>query len=138
MGITQSLLGLFFGLAGSMLFFMTFFSNHDYTFHNSNILYVNPLLLGAVPLGIIFGFTKKEKKRFISARLLKILWIYVLLGGLLTMVIKLFPAYYQQNQVTQAMVLPIALTLVLIMSRLGGFKTTASARKKNHGRKKSK
>ncbi|MDR2102726.1 MAG: DUF4105 domain-containing protein [Treponema sp.] len=58
LGMLQSCLGLFFGLAGAVLFFMTFFTNHDYTYHNSNILYINFLLLGAVPLGIISAFTK--------------------------------------------------------------------------------
>jgi hypothetical protein len=116
LGMGQSLLGLFFGLAGTVLFFMTFFTDHDYTYHNVNILYINPLLLGALPLGIIFAFTKNEKKRLSSARLLRILWTYVFFGGVLTMAIKLLPGFYQQNQVTQALVLPFALVLSAIPS----------------------
>ncbi|MDR0448511.1 MAG: DUF4105 domain-containing protein [Treponema sp.] len=119
LGITTGLLGLFFGIAGSMLFFMTFFTDHDYTYHNINILFVNPLLLAAIPLGLIFGFSESEKKRFVAARLLRALWAYVILGSLFTMVIKFFPAFYQQNQVTQALLMPIAITMVLIMTRLG-------------------
>jgi hypothetical protein len=111
LGLGQSFLGLFFGLAGTVLCFMSFFTDHDYTYHNSNILYVNPLLLGALPLGIIFAFTKIEKKRLLAARLLRILWTYVFFGGILTMAIKLLPGFYQQNQVTQALVLPFALVL---------------------------
>jgi hypothetical protein len=114
LGLIQSCLGLFFGLAGTVLFFMTFFTNHDYTYHNSNILYINFLLLGAVPLGIILAFAKNEKKRLSAARLLRALWTYVFLGGILTMVLKLFPGFYQQNQVTQALVLPFALVLSYI------------------------
>ena len=122
MGAIQSLLGLFFGAAGSILFFMTFFTNHDYTYHNSNIFFVNPLFLALIPLGIIFAFTKNAKKSFVSIRLIRAFWTYVILGGLLTMVIKLSPAFYQQNQVDQALVLPIALALAYIMMRLGNYK----------------
>ena len=117
LGIVQSSLGLFFGVAGSMLFFLTFFTDHDYAYHNSNILFVNPLFLLVVPLGLIYGFAKNEKKRFVAARLLRVFWAYVFLGGLLTMVIKLLPVFYQQNQVTQALVMPLALTLFFLMAR---------------------
>jgi hypothetical protein len=111
-------LGLFFGGVGALLFFMTFFTNHDYTFHNSNILFVNPLLFAAIPLGLLFAFSGSAKKRFASALFLRTLWIYVLLCGLLTMAIKLSPAFYQQNQVDLALVLPFTLSLVFIMTKL--------------------
>jgi hypothetical protein len=117
-GITQSLLGLFFGGAGALLFFMTFFTNHDYTFHNSNILFVNPLLFSGVPLGLLFAFSGSAKKRYASALFLRTLWIYVLLCGLLAMAVKLSPAFYQQNQVDLALVLPFTLSLVFIMTKL--------------------
>jgi hypothetical protein len=117
-GIVQSLLGLFFGIAGGMLFFMTFFTNHDYTFHNINILFVNPLFLALIPLGLLFAFTANENRRNVCARILKFFWVYVFLGACITIVIKLLPAFYQQNQVTQALVMPVALTLVFIMHRL--------------------
>jgi hypothetical protein len=110
-GLGQALLGLFFGATGFILFFMTFFTNHDYTYHNSNVIFVNPLLFAAVPLGLIYAFGKNAKKRFTAGVFLKALWSYVFLGGFLTMVIKLFPGFYQQNQPTQALVLPIALSL---------------------------
>ena len=122
MGVLQSLLGLFFGIAGSALFFMSFFTNHDYTYHNSNIFFVNPLLLAIIPIGIIYAFTKDAKRRFVAARLLRAFWTYVVLGGLLTMVIKLSPSFYQQNQVDQALVMPLAFTLLVIMARLGRFR----------------
>jgi len=116
MGMLQGLLGLFFGVAGTLLFFMSFFTNHDYTYHNSNIFFVNPLFFATIPLGIIFAFTGDGKKRFVTARLLRVFWIYILLGGLLTMAIKLFPEFYQQNQVDQALILPIALAMFLLMT----------------------
>jgi hypothetical protein len=121
-GLTQSFLGLFFGAAGSLLFFLTLFTDHDYTYHNSNVFFVNPLFLAAIPLGLIFAFTRNEKKRFVAALLSRVFWSCILLGGFLTMVIKLSPVLYQQNQVTQALVLPIALTMLILMSLLGRFK----------------
>ncbi|MFP3089146.1 DUF4105 domain-containing protein [Treponema sp. TIM-1] len=114
LGLSQSFLGLFFGIAGVILFFMTFFTNHDYTYHNSNFLYINPLILAAIPLGIKVAWEKDQKKRLFSEWILRGLWTYVVLGGILSMVIKLFPGFYQQNQVTQALVLPFALVLSFI------------------------
>ncbi|MDR2536919.1 MAG: DUF4105 domain-containing protein [Treponema sp.] len=113
-GFTQSALGLFFGVMGSLLFFMSFFTNHDYTWHNSNILFINPLLLAAVPLGIIAATNKHAEKRWLAELFLRTLWTYVLFGGLLSMLIKLSPKFYQQNQVTQALVLPFVLVLSYI------------------------
>jgi hypothetical protein len=121
-GLAQSFLGLFFGIAGSMLFFLTFFTDHDYAYHNSNIFFVNPLFLAAIPLGLIFAFTHNEKKRFVAALVSRAFWSCILLGGFLAMVIKLSPAFYQQNQVTQALVLPAALTMLILMSLLGRLK----------------
>jgi hypothetical protein len=123
-GIAQGLLGLFFGIAGGILFFMTLFTDHDYTYHNINIIFVNPLFLAVIPLALIFAFTADEERRNVCARILKFFWIYVFLAALLTIVIKLLPAFYQHNQVTQALVMPISLALAFIMYRLGRINNT--------------
>ncbi|MDR2094073.1 MAG: DUF4105 domain-containing protein [Treponema sp.] len=109
LGISQSLLGLFFGLTGSVLFFMTFFTNHDYTWHNSNILFINPLVLAVVPLGLMSFREKDLKKRYRREIILKSLWTYIAIGSILSLLIRVFPQFYQQNQVTVALVLPFAL-----------------------------
>jgi hypothetical protein len=57
-----------------------------------------------------------KRHHFSPEQLLRILWTCVFFGGILTMVIKLFPWFYQQNQVTQALVLPFALVLSLLPS----------------------
>jgi hypothetical protein len=111
LGTGQTALGLFFGAAGLVLFFMSFFTNHDYTYHNSNLLFVNPLLFAAVPWGLSYAFTGNEEKRRRSAKLLKLLWSYVSCAGILTMGMRLLPLFCQQNQPTQALVLPFALAL---------------------------
>jgi hypothetical protein len=110
----QGLLGLFFGAAGVILFFMTFFTNHDYTYHNINIIFINPLLLAALPLGVSFVkadyFDKKAKLELA----VKILWSYVFVFGLLSLLLRPLPFFWQQNQVTLALVLPFAAVLSLL------------------------
>jgi hypothetical protein len=122
LGVSHALFGLFFGAAGTLLFFMAFFTNHDYTYHNSNLIYVNPLLLAAVPLGVMMARGCGKRKRGsrsgrfaqdFPGSLLRILWMYVFFGGVLTMVIKMLPRFYQQNQVDLALILPIAAALAL-------------------------
>jgi hypothetical protein len=72
---------------------------------------VNPLLFAAVPLGIVYTVAKSVKTRFFAEQFLKSLWTYVFLGGILTLIIKVSPRFYQQNQVTLALMLPFALVL---------------------------
>jgi hypothetical protein len=107
-GIANSVLGLFFGATGSIAFFMCLFTNHDYSWHNMNIIFVNPLLLCAVPLGIMSIAAKSETKKIKYAKVLQGLWTYVFLGGILCMLLKLLPMFYQKNGDTLALVLPIA------------------------------
>ncbi|MDR1445382.1 MAG: DUF4105 domain-containing protein [Treponema sp.] len=120
-GILQAGLGLFFGIAGSLLFFLTFFTDHDYTWHNSNVIFVNFLLLAAVPLGIIRAFSAQSRRRFMAERFLEFLWTYVFLGGLVSILIKLSPGFWQQNQVTQALVMPWAFALSVFPGRIALF-----------------
>jgi hypothetical protein len=113
-GLSQSLLGFFFGAAGSLLFFMIFFTNHDYTYGNINLLFINPLLLAAIPLGLVSALGGDPGRRLAVDRWLRALWTYVFLGGLLTLALRVLPGFYQQNQVTLALVLPFALVLSFI------------------------
>jgi hypothetical protein len=127
LGLLQSFLGLFFGMAGSVLFFMTFFTNHDYTYHNINIIYINPLLLAALPLGILYA--RDAGGRFPPERLLRILWTCVFLGGVLTLLLRALPGVYQQNQVTLALVLPFAFTLSVFPPLIKKFTGSNSRRR---------
>ena len=93
---------------------MNFFTNHDYTYNNINLVFINPLLFAAIPLGLFAAFSQNQKKRHNSTLLLKVLWSYVFLGGMLTIVLRFFPGFYQQNQPTQALILPLAFVLSII------------------------
>jgi hypothetical protein len=110
-GLVQGLLGLFFGLIGLVLFFMTFFSDHDYTWHNINVLFVNPLWFAAMVWGIRLAFAPNFGKRDSPEFLLKWFWTGVFILCFLTIPVKLLPFFYQQNQVTQALLLPLTFVL---------------------------
>jgi hypothetical protein len=111
LGMGQALIGLSFGLSGVVLLFMTFFTNHDYTYHNINLLFVNPLLLAALPLGLRFAFGKKPEQRDRAEKFLRLLFTYVSAACLVTILIRVLPGYHQQNQCVQALVLPFSLAL---------------------------
>ena len=112
-GISMSLSGLVFGMAGLTLYFLVLFTNHDYTWQNNNMIFCTPLLLAAVPLGISFAFTKKTDKLIFYGALLRLIWLLTALGILVSMVIKLLPQFYQQNLTDQMLMLPIALVFAL-------------------------
>jgi hypothetical protein len=112
-GLSMSLTGLFFGIAGLLLYFMAIFTNHDYTFQNANMLFCSPFLLAGVPFGIGYAFTKNTGKFFIYGVLSRLLWLLTALGIFLSMAIKLLPAFYQQNLTDQMLMLPISLLFAL-------------------------
>jgi hypothetical protein len=110
----QGVLGLFLGAAGLILFFMAFFTNHDYTYGNINLVYINPLLMAAAPLGGLYLASSwpQEKRKWGLA--IKILWSYVLVSGFVVMALRLVPPLYQMNLVTLALVMPGAAVLSLL------------------------
>jgi len=113
LGITHSLLGLFFGGAGLLLFFMSGFTSHDYTYHNANLFFVNPLLLIAFPLGLRYAASKNYDSRLRSEFMLRLIWLLVVVGIFISMLIKLSPRFWQDNLTDQMLMLPIALVLSL-------------------------
>jgi hypothetical protein len=113
-GIGQSVLGLFFGITGFLLFFLEFFTNHDYTWHNANILCINPLLFIAVPYGLIAGFTKNAERQKRAELILGILWTIVFAGGVIALLLNFIPSLYQENFTNLILALPSALVLSLL------------------------
>jgi len=112
-GASMGAAGLFFGIAGLLLYFMNIFTNHDYTYQNANMLFCSPLLLAGVPLGIGYAFTGKDGRFFLYGALSRLLWLLTALGIFLSMAIKLLPAFYQQNLTDQMLMLPISLVFAL-------------------------
>jgi hypothetical protein len=110
----QGAAGLFLGVAGLVLFFMAFFTNHDYTYGNINLVYINPLLLAAAPLGVLYLVSPSPQERYKRGLAIKILWSYVLVSGFVVMALRLVPPLYQVNLVTLALVMPCAAVLSLL------------------------
>ena len=108
-GACQCFLGLFFGIAGSVLFFGLFILPKDYIQQNINIIFINPLLLTAVPLGIIAATGKL--RRLESKKYLRLLWAYVFFAGIIAILAGLIPELRQQNQSALALILPVAWVL---------------------------
>ena len=104
-GMLHIAFGLFFGVTGCVLVFGLFFMNNDYIQQNINILFVNPLLLILVPLGVLEA---AQRGRIRPEKWMKMVWTYVFVSGMITVLIKALPLFYQQNQSIQAIVLPIA------------------------------
>ena len=115
-GMTQSLLGLFFGGIGCVLVFGAFVMDNDYFQQNFNLLFVNPLLLVIFPLGILSALNKAL--RINPARCLHILWTSVFIAGSVTVLIRILPFFFQQNQSVQGIVLPIAFVFSCIPDNL--------------------
>jgi len=113
LGICHSVLGFIFGSAGLILMFMSFFTEHDYTFNNSNLFFCNPLLLAAVPLGLRYAFADNYNKRLFAETSLRLIWLLTVLGIFLSMLVKLSPRFWQDNLSDQLLMLPIALILSL-------------------------
>jgi hypothetical protein len=119
-GLSMSFAGFVFGMAGLLLYFMSLFTNHDYTYHNANMIFSTPLLLAAVPLGIQYALIKDDVKRFLCAMLLRLIYLLSVFGIFVSMFIKLLPQYWQQNLTDQMLMLPIALVFALQPAGLGG------------------
>jgi hypothetical protein len=106
-------------VAGLLLYFMSIFTNHDYTYHNANMIFSTPLLLATVPLGIRYALIKDDGKRFLCGILLRLIWLLSVLGIFISMFIKLLPQYWQQNLTDQVLMLPISLVFALQPVGLG-------------------
>jgi hypothetical protein len=120
-GLSQGLAGLFFGISGLVLGFMSFFTNHDYTWHNINIIFANPLLLAALPLAVRWIQAKDRERRRRLDLALMILWTYAALFCLLSGALKVLPFFFQQNQVDMALFFPIVLPFTFASLGMGEF-----------------
>jgi hypothetical protein len=108
-GLCHSAAGLCLGITGCVLVYAWFFMKNDYIQQNINLLFINPLLLAAVPLGI---FSAAGRLTVIKPeKWLRILWTYAAAAGILTQFLRILPAFSQQNQPVAALILPAAAVL---------------------------
>ena len=94
--IYSGIVEIVFGLLGSVLFFMMFFTNHDVTWCNENLIFVNPLLLALAVFSFMATCRKKAEKwgRVVSISHKMIFGIILLL-----VILKLIAhdIFFQQN-----------------------------------------
>lgn len=117
-GIYNSVIGFAFGLPGSVLFFMSTFTDHTVTYCNENLLLANPLTLLTIPLGI--GFARNRR---LSRQLLPVVWYILTCSGALLVILKLFSVLKQNNWLAIAFILPVsaafAISLFLLSKKQG-------------------
>ena len=116
LGLAQSVFGLVLGVLGVVLTFGKFFMNNDYFRQNFNLLFVNPLLLFIVPLGILAAINKAP--RINPEKCLHIFWTCVFIVCGITVILRPLPFFFQQNYSVQGLVLPIAFALSYIPDNL--------------------
>jgi hypothetical protein len=111
-GIYHSILGLVLGAGGCVLVFAWFFMKNDYIQQNINLLFINPLALAAVPLGMLSATGGAKKLR--PERSLQLFWTCVAVAGILTQLLRILSVFPQQNQSVAAIILPTAVLLSCI------------------------
>lgn len=109
LGLLTALWGLVPGVLGAALFIMANFTDHTVTYHDENLLFVNPATLAALPLGValMFGSTSAPGR-------LRWLWTALTVGGLLDLVLKVLPAFHQNNWNILALALPVNLSMAAL------------------------
>ena len=73
--IYSGIIDVILGILGSFLFFLIFFSNHDVTWFNENILFVNPLLFVLA----VLAFRKSRKVELFSRIILAVIFLLCIL-----------------------------------------------------------
>ena len=103
-----SITGVFtfgFGVMGSLLLFMMFFTDHTITYGNENLLLANPLLLAAFI--ILFRAFRRNSLRMIFSGI----FTFLSLSVVVLMVYKLSTSFDQDNWEFIALFLPLYLVL---------------------------
>jgi hypothetical protein len=99
----NSVVSLLFGLMGSVLFFMSLFTDHTVTFGNENLFLANPLALLIFFISTLLFFKKSEK----LWRYLKTLWMILAASSILLLILKLLPLFDQDNIMALFILLPL-------------------------------
>lgn len=109
--VSSSLLGLLLGTAGLLLGFMMFFTDHDVTYGNVNLLIISPILLGILPLVL-----KRGRPTSVWAdRIWGLLWLL----SIPLLFLQFCSIVTQQNQYTEALLLPFSWshTIAVLLER---------------------
>jgi len=100
--IYNAVIGLILGIAGTVLFLMSMFTDHVVTYNNENLFLANPLTLVAGIASIVWLF---QKNKF--PVILPVCWTILGIGSLSLCLLKFFPSFNQQNYWEIGLILPI-------------------------------
>jgi hypothetical protein len=114
-GFYHSGVGFWWGISGSLLIFLWFFSGHDVTHQNENLFYTSPLTLLIWPLGLLTMFGVKR-----AERALPYVWLACGAVGAIGFVFQLLPITDQDSSLTQALMLPMLAGHALAAWRMKG------------------
>jgi hypothetical protein len=101
-GIFNTTIGLGLGILGSVLFFMSKFTDHWVTYSNENLFLANPLALLLVPLGIALAADGARSRRLVS-----IVWYFLTTVAVVYLMLKSLPVFRQDNWLAVATLLPV-------------------------------
>jgi hypothetical protein len=104
LGLQHAVLGLCLGLPGTVLLLMGLVTDHTVTHWNENLLLANPLALIALPMGVALTWGSAR-----AVKWLRRAWLALGLSGILAVLIKVIPAYDQDNWRVIGLILPISL-----------------------------
>ncbi len=113
--------GALLGVLGTGLGVMALATSHEGTFHNENLLFVNPVMLLLVPAGLALARNRPEA----PSRLL-LLFQILSAGAALDVLLKVTPWFDQDNWSVLALVLPVNVALVAALA-MGGRANAAAA-----------
>lgn len=98
------LAGLLIGVPALMLFLMSSFTEHTVTYWNENLLLANPITFVAAVLAPFIMFGKRWASRAMAYG-----WYALAITGLLAVLLKVLPAFDQDNLLSITMILPMNL-----------------------------
>jgi hypothetical protein len=98
------IVGSFMGILGLFLTIVSLFTDHTIAYYNENLFLTNPIS-AIIPLLAIFYLFRKSWAEIWLARL----WCFHLVLGILLLILKLFPAFDQDNSLALVTFMPLYL-----------------------------
>jgi len=95
------------------LFLMGLFTDHIVTYWNENLFLSNPLTVLLIIPGVKILFGK-----IIASK--RVLWLSIILSGLslLLIILKILPAFDQDNLLSICIILPVLISITYIWSKI--------------------
>lgn len=112
--LLMSILLLFFSILSSVLLFMMCFSNHDVTYFNENIIFLNPSLFLALGSTLTLLFSKKKREAKLCLSVMKISFVLTLS---LLILKGLFMTVFIQDNIAQIIFMLIIYLSSFILKR---------------------